>query len=279
MTQVKSKEKTVEFGPGFPTALIGERINPTGKKKIQELIQDGDLEWITEFAVEQEKAGADIIGINMGMPDIDESLLLTEAVQRVSEATSAPIYIDSSIPEAIFSAVDKYPYKPLVGSGTGEETSYKPLIEYFSEKQAALVLLLQDEKGIPPHAVERVKIAEKILKFAETAHFPVHDLVFDCLAISVGAEPEAAVQTLDCIRMLTQDLKVSTIIGLSNVSFGLPDRLVFNSSFAAVSVFSGLSAAILNPNSPNLVKMIRATEVLTLKDPYAVRYLEFYRSH
>ncbi|MBL7204267.1 MAG: dihydropteroate synthase [Desulfobacteraceae bacterium] len=277
MTELKSKVSLLNFGPGLPAVRIGERINPTGKPKMQESIMNGDLSFLGKLAQEQEAAGANALGVNIGMHGIDEKSLLVRAVQELEEITSLPLYIDSSQPEALIAARGAYPHKPLVGSCTGEDRSYKPLMEAFLDQPAVLVVMLNDERGVSTKAEERLEVAEKILAYADATGFHKEDLVLDCMGMAVGAEPTAALECLKCIKELSNQ-GLSTIIGLSNVSFGMPMRNAFNRAFVAMAISAGLSAAILNPNSTEMVETVMAADVLANRDPYAMNFLEFFRS-
>ncbi len=277
MTEIKSKDSFLNFGLGLPALRIGERINPTGKPKLQESIMKGDLSFLAALAREQERAGANVLGVNVGMHGIDEKDLLVRAVHELEGITSLPLYIDSSEPEALIAAREIYPYKPLVGSCTGEDVSYKPLMEAFVDQPVALVVMLNDEKGVSAKAQDRLEVADRILEYAENTGFNKEDLVLDCMAMAVGAEPTAALECLKCIKALS-DRGLSTIIGLSNVSFGMPMRNVFNRTFVAIAVSAGLSAAILNPNTTEMVETVMAADVMTNRDPYATNFLESFRT-
>ena len=277
MTVIESKDSVLNFGPGLPAVRIGERINPTGKPKIQESIMKGDLSFLAALAREQEAAGANVLGVNVGMHGIDEKELLAQAVRALDGNTSLPLYIDSSQPEALIAARKAYPYKPLVGSCTGEDASFKPLMEVFVDLPVALVVMLNDERGVSAKAEDRLEIAERILEYADKTGFNKENLVLDCMAMAVGADPTASLECLKCIKELSNQ-GLSTIIGLSNVSFGMPMRNVFNRAFVAMAISAGLSAAILNPNTTEMVETVMAADVLTHRDPYAINFLECFRS-
>lgn len=278
MPIVKSHSRSVEFGPGLPVARVGERINPTGKTGMQENIKNGDLSWIADLAREQERGGANVLGVNVGMPGIDEPAVLTDAIAFASDASQLPLYIDSSVPKALMSALESYPHVPLVGSATGEESSYKEFLDFIKGRDAVPVIMLSDEKGVPKTAGERIRIADKVLDYCASIGYNVKTPVFDCMAMSVGVDPAAGRETLECIRVLSAERNASTIIGLSNVSFGMPDRVIFNRAYAAMAVASGLSAAILNPNAPDAIETVMAADVLVERDEFAIQYLEWYRS-
>jgi 5-methyltetrahydrofolate--homocysteine methyltransferase len=277
MVEVFSKNRKVTLGPGQPTVIIGERINPTGKPQLQEKIRKGDLFFLPELVGAQEKAWADMIGVNVGLPGTAEKELLCQAVEAVSRISDRPLYLDSSLPEALIVAWENYPYKPLVGSCTGEDRSYKMLMERFLPRPPALVVMLHDEQGIAKQAKDRLRVAEKVLNQAVQMGYPVDSLVFDCLAMTVGADPLAGKECLDCIRELAGQ-GLPTLIGLSNISFGMPERTLFNKVFAAMAVKAGVAGLILNPNSPELVAAVKAADVLSNRDPYATLFLEYYRS-
>ena len=273
---IQSETHTRSLGPGLPVARIGERINPTGKPRQQGWLAAGELDFLAELAAEQEQGGAEVIGVNVGLPGGDEEALLVEAVERLARATTLPLYIDSSQPRALMAARRAYPHKPLVGSCTGEEGSYQPLLEFLAEHPAALVVMLNDEKGISPRVEDRLAVAAKVEDYARRVGFSPQDLVFDCLALTVGADPRAGLVCLECIRALAAQGK-ATIIGLSNVSYGMPWRGLLNQAFAAMAVSAGLAAAIYNPNSPGLSRALLAADVLAARDDYAARFLEYYR--
>jgi 5-methyltetrahydrofolate--homocysteine methyltransferase len=277
MVEVFSKTRKISLGPDRPTVIIGERINPTGKPQLQEKIKKGDLGFLPELVQAQEKAHVDMIGVNLGLPGIAEKDLLCQAAEAVGRISDRPLYIDSSLPEALIAAWEGYPPKPLIGSCTGEERSYKPLMERFLPRPPTLVVMLHDEQGIAARARERLRVADKVLHQTVQIGFPADCLVFDCLAMTVGADPLAGKECLGCIRELAAQ-GLATIIGLSNISFGMPERNLFNKGFAAMAVEAGLAAVILNPNAPELVAAVKAADVLAGRDPYAQGFLDYYRS-
>ncbi len=273
---IQSATITRSLAPGLPVARIGERINPTGKHQQQQWLAAGELDFVVDLAARQEQGGAEVIGVNVGLPGAEEEELLVEAVSRLAEATTLPLYIDSSQPRALMAARRVYPHKPLVGSCTGEDGSYQPLLEFLAEHPAALVVMLNDEKGISPRAEDRLRVAAKVEDYARQVGFPTQDLVFDCLAMAVGADPQAGRVCLECIRGLAAQGK-ATIIGLSNVSYGMPWRGLLNQAFAAMAVSAGVGAVIYNPNTPGLSDALLAADVLAGRDDFAGRFLEHYR--
>ncbi len=277
MGSIHSQSRRLEFGPDLPLLLVGERINPSGKAELQADLLAGKLDRLDTLAREQEAAGAQVLGVNLGLAGADEARLLVRAVEHLVRDCQMPLYLDSSLPQALQAARLSCPHKPLLGSCTGEEHSYRPLLDFACQHPAAVVVLLHQEGGIPSQAKERLAVADKVLDYAQRISFPPEDLVFDCLALAVGADPMAARVCLDCISTLA-GRGLSTIVGLSNVSFGLPLRQSFNRAFAAMAVAAGLAAVILNPNSPGMVDSVLAAEVLAARDPYAGRFLAHYRA-
>jgi 5-methyltetrahydrofolate--homocysteine methyltransferase len=274
-TRVSSPSKEVIIGDNQPTVLIGERINPTGKKKLAEALKAGDLEIIRKEALAQTQAGADIIDVNVGVFGIDEAVLLPKAVQAVMETVDTPLCLDSSNPDALEAALKVYKGKPLVNSVTGEEHSLKRILPLIKEYGAAVIGLVQDEDGIPKDTEGRVRVAHKVVERASAAGVPREDLVIDCLAFAVGAEPASGVAVVEAIRRIRAELGVNMTMGASNVSFGLPDRELINNAFVVIATAAGATCLIVDV--AKVRPIILAADLVLGRDKRARRYIEAYR--
>ncbi len=274
-TKVSSPSTEVIIGDSQPTVLIGERINPTGKKKLAEALKAGDLDVIRKEALAQVQAGADILDVNAGAFGVDEVSLLPKAVQAVMETVDVPLCLDSSSHDALEAALKVYKGKPLVNSVTGEEQSLKRILPLIKEYGAAVVGLVQDEDGIPKDTERRVRVAHKLVEKVEGAGIPRQDLVIDCLAFAVGAEPASGVAVIEAIRRIKAELGVNMTMGASNVSFGLPDRELINSAFVVMAVAAG--ATCLIADVAKVRPIILAADLVLSRDQRARRYIEAYR--
>ncbi len=274
-TKMSSSKKEVIIGDNRPTVLIGERINPTGKKKLAEALKAGDLEIVRKEALAQTQAGADIIDVNVGVFGIDEAALLPKVVQAVMETVDTPLCIDSSNPDALEAALKVYKGKPLVNSVTGEEHSLKKVLPLIKKHGAAVIGLVQDDEGIPKDAERRVRIAHKIVEKVEAAGIPREDLVIDCLAFAVGAEPDSGVEVIEAIRRIKAELGVNMTMGASNVSFGLPDRELINNAFVVMATAAGATCLIVD--AAKVRPIILAADLVLGRDKRARRYIEAYR--
>jgi len=274
-TKVSSSSKEVIIADDRPTVLIGERINPTGKKKLAEALKAGDLEVVREEALAQVQAGADIIDINVGAFGVDEVALLPKAVRTVMDTVDVPLCLDSSNPDALEAALKVYKGKPLVNSTTSEEHSLKRVLPLIRKYGAAVVGLVQDEEGIPKNAERRVQIAHKIVERVEAAGIPREDIVIDCLAFAVGAEPSSGEAVVEAIRRIKGELGVNMTLGASNVSFGLPDRELLNNAFVAMAVAAGATCLIVDV--AKVRPIVLAADLILGHDKHARRYIEAYR--
>lgn len=277
-TIICGKARDVTFGPGFTTVVIGERINPTGRKKLAQSLCNGSFDVLIEEAVRQKDAGADIIDINVGMSGIVESNLLVRAINAVTDYTGLPICVDSANPEAIAAALEACTHKPLINSVTGEEASLRTILPLIRKYGAAVVGMPVDERGIPKTASERIEIATKIVHRAEVYGIPPEDVVIDCLAIAASADMSAANAAIQTVRAVTKHLGLASIMGISNISFGLPQRKVINSTFLAIAIEAGLSAAIVDPTDNVLMYSLLSANLLIGRDEYAANFLSYYRA-
>jgi len=274
-TKVASPSREVIIGDNQPTVLIGERINPSGKKKLAEALKAGDLEIVRREAVAQVQAGADILDVNVGTFGVDEVTLLPKAVRAVMDTVDVPLCLDSSNPDALEAALKVYKGKPLVNSVTGEEHSLKRILPLIKEYGAAVIGLVQDDEGIPKDAERRVRIAHKIVERVEAAGISREDLVIDCLAFAVGAEPSSGVAVIEAIRRIKAELGVNMTMGASNVSFGLPDRELLNNAFVVMAVAAGATCLIVDV--AKVRPIILAADLVLGRDKRARRYIEAYR--
>jgi 5-methyltetrahydrofolate--homocysteine methyltransferase len=272
---VSSPKKEVIIGDDQPTVLIGERINPAGKKKLAEALKAGDLEIVRKEALAQVQAGADIIDVNVGAFGVDEVTLLPKAVQAVMGTVDVPLCLDSSNPDALEAALKVYEGKSLVNSVTCEEHSLKRILPLVKRYGAAVIGLVQDDEGIPKDAERRVLIAHKIVEKVEAAGIPREDLVIDCLAFAVGAEPSSGVAVIEAIRRIKAELGVNMTMGASNVSFGLPDRELLNNAFVVMAVAAGATCLIVDV--AKVRPIILAADIVLGRDKRARRYIEAYR--
>jgi len=274
-TRITSASKEVIIGEGRPTVLIGERINPSGRKKLSEVIKAGELEIIGSEAKAQVEAGADIIDVNVGAFGVDEAEVLPRAVKIAMKAVDAPLCIDSSNSDALVAALKVYKGKPLVNSVSGEEHSLTKVLPVIKEYGAAVVGLTQDDEGIPSDADRRVAIAHKIVERAGKAGIPPEDIVIDCLAFAVGADTNSGRVTLETIRRVKAELGVNMTLGASNISFGLPDRDLINYAFIPVVIAAGATSLIVNV--AKVRPIVLAADLVMAQDKRARRYIDAYR--
>jgi 5-methyltetrahydrofolate--homocysteine methyltransferase len=274
-TKVASPSREVIIGDNQPTVLIGERINPSGKKKLAEALKAGDLEIVRREAVAQVQAGADILDVNVGTFGVDEVTLLPKAVRAVMDTVDVPLCLDSSNPDALEAALKVYKGKPLVNSVTGEEHSLKRILPLIKEYGAAVIGLVQDDEGIPKDAEGRVRIAHKIVERVEAAGISREDLAIDCLAFAVGAEPSSGVAVIEAIRTIKAELGVNMTVGASNVSFGLPNRELLNNAFVAMAIAAGITCLITD--AAKVRPTVVAADLILGRDKRARRYVGAYR--
>ncbi len=252
LTVVSSYTKAVEFENA--PVIVGERINPTGKKKLKEALRENRLDYILNEAVSQQEKGAKVLDINVGLPEIDEVKTLTDTVKAVQAVSDLPLQLDSSDPVALEQAMRIYNGKPMINSVNGKQSSMDSVFPLVKKYGGVVVALTLDENGIPKTADERVAIAKKIIKEAEKYGIDKKDIVVDALAMAVSSDKDSAKTTIESVRKLTEEVKVKTILGVSNISFGLPNREMLNSSFLTLCFENGLSSAIMNPLSNKMME-------------------------
>jgi 5-methyltetrahydrofolate--homocysteine methyltransferase len=274
-TVLKGTDSTVHIAPGRPTVLIGERINPTGRKKLATELEAGNIEVVKREALAQIEVGADVIDVNVGATGVDQVAVLPRAVEMVQEVVKAPLSIDTSDPAALAAALQVYQGKPLVNSVNGEEKNLSRVLPLVAEHGAAVIGLCMDEEGISDDPHRRLEIARKIVERAEALGIPRGDILIDCLALTVSADSGAALVTLEAIRLVKDELGVNMTLGASNVSFGLPDRELLNGLFLAMAIREGVNAPIVN--AAQVRQAILAVDVLLGRDEFALRYIKDYR--
>ena len=274
-TRISSATKEVLIGNGQPTVLIGERINPAGKKEMSQALKAGNLEIIRKEALAQVQAGADIIDVNVSTFGVDEVTLLPQAVQVVIDTVDVPLCLDSTNPKALEAVLKVYKGKPLINSVTGEEQSLAKILPLVREYGTAVIGLTQDGDGIPSDSERRVAIAHKIVERAEAAGIPRQDVIIDCLCLAVGADTRAGLVTIESIRRVKAELEVNLTLGASNISFGLPDRSLLNSTFLAITIAAGVTCPIVDVAKVRPV--VLAADLVLGHDRRARRYTEAYR--
>lgn len=277
ITTLAGKKKTVKISRDLPTVIIGERINPTGRKRMAEALRAGDLQLLAQEALAQEAEGAKVIDVNVGAAGVNQVAMLPEAVKVVASVTDLPLCIDSSDPDAIAAALAVYEGKALVNSVTGEEESLSRILPIVKKYGAAVIGLCNDERGIERDPEQRFQVAQKILDRAREYGIDESDVVIDPLVLTVSAESEAALTTLETAKMVAKRLGLNMTLGASNVSFGLPDRHYINNAFLVAALFAGVTAPIANPGAKDLVETVLAVDLLRGKDDYAANYLRHYR--
>jgi 5-methyltetrahydrofolate--homocysteine methyltransferase len=274
-TILRGNGKPVRIAAGAPVVIIGEKINPTGRKRMQESLQAGNFDYVVDLAVSQVAAGAQVLDINVGVPGMDEVALMRQVVRLVSDAVDVPLCLDSPNPEVLAAGLEEAPGKPLVNSVSGEEARLGALLPIIKERGAAVVGLIMDDTGIPPTPEARVAVARKIVERAGALGIPPEDVVIDPLGMAVGSDTLAAAVTLRTIELIREELGTNITMGASNVSFGLPDRPTLNAAFMVLAMQAGLTCAITDPSK--LAGTIRAADLLLGRDEYAASYIRWFR--
>ena len=276
-TVVSSTTRQVVISDARPTVLIGERINPTGKKKLAEALRAGDLEIVRQEALDQVQAKADILDVNVGTTGVDEVALLPQAVRAVMDTVDVPLCIDSSNPRALAAALKTYRGKALINSVTGQDESLNDILPVVKEYQAAVIGLTMDEEGIPKSTDRRVSIAHKIIERAEAIGIPREDVIIDCLNMPAAADSQASLTVIQAIGRIKAELGVNMTLGASNISFGLPDRTLLNSAFLAMVIQLGVTCPVVDV--AKVRSFVLATDALLGRDTYMKRYIQAYREH
>jgi 5-methyltetrahydrofolate--homocysteine methyltransferase len=276
-TVLRSRSKEVVISVERPFVMIGERINPTGRKVLAAEMKSGIMDRVKADAIAQVAAGAQMLDVNAGVPGIDEPALLVAAIKAVSEVTDVPICIDSSVIEALEAALEVYEGKALVNSVTAEGERMDRILPVVKKYGAAVIGMSNDETGITMVPQERVEIARRIIERAAYYGIPREDVIIDPIAMTVAADPQAGLVTLETMRLIKEQLGNNMTCGASNVSFGLPDRSVLNAAFFPVAMHAGLSCAITNPLIHEVRKAVLASDLLLGHDEYAMRWISVFR--
>lgn len=276
-TILSSKTKTVVVSPEKPFVIIGERINPTGRKKLAEELAAGDFSRVRSDALAQVEAGAHVLDVNSGVPGADEPSVMRQAVQMVMDTVDAPLCFDSPNPAALEAALAIYSGKALINSTTGENEALERVLPLAKKYGAAVIGLCNDERGISTDPQVRLEVARKILARAADYGIPPADIIIDPLVLTVGADSNAGKVTLETIRLVRQELGVNVSAGASNVSFGLPDRPALNAAFMAMAMTMGMDAAITNPLEPVVRTAILAADLFLGHDAYGGKWIKDFR--
>ncbi len=274
-TKVTSPTREVIIGGDRPTVLIGERINPTGKKRLAEALRAGDLSVVREEALAQVAAGADILDINVGATGVDEEAMLPLAVQAVAETVDVPLCLDSRKVKALAAALAVCPGRPIVNSVTGEAASLDEVLPLVKEYGVPVIGLTLDEKGIPAEAEARLEIAYRIMERAEAVGIPREDVIIDCLTLSLGANVKAGLGTLEATRRVKAELGVNQTQGASNISHGLPNRPVLTGAYLALAIEAGLTCPTVDVAQVRLA--VLSADLVLGRDNYAMRFISAFR--
>ena len=274
-TTLKSVTKEVTIGIDRPFVIIGEKINPTGHKKLAAALTEGNFDYVRQLVERQITWGADVLDVNVGVPGLDEVAMMPKVVALVASVTDVPLCLDSGNPQVLAAGLAAAPGKPLVNSVSGEEKRLAGVLPIVKERGAAVIGLTMDDNGIPKTAEERVAVAEKILERAAKIGIPAEDVIIDPLVLTVGSDSQAALVTLQTIELLRKNFGVNVNLGASNVSFGLPDRLTVNQAFLALAIQMGATCSITDPLK--LGATVKAADLLLGRDDYAMRYIKYFR--
>jgi 5-methyltetrahydrofolate--homocysteine methyltransferase len=277
VTVLSSKTKSVEISRDKPTVIIGERINPTGRKLVLAALQEGNFDIVRQDAVKQVAAGAKILDVNAGVPGADEPALLQQVLGNVLEVTDVPLCIDTADPEALDAALKLYEGKALVNSVNGEERSLEQVLPIVKEYGAATIGLCMDDDGIPETPEQRLKVAAKIIERAGKLGIGPEDIAIDPLALTMGADSNAGKIALDTIQLVVKEFGVNITMGASNISFGMPDRKFINSTFIAMAIHAGMTCPITNPLVQEIQVAVLAADLSMGRDDYGMRWIQAYR--
>jgi 5-methyltetrahydrofolate--homocysteine methyltransferase len=278
-TVLSSARQQIVIGPGQPFCIIGERINPTGRKAFQEELRAGDLSRVETDVAQQVAGGAMVLDVNMGAPLADEAELMRGAVQLIQGLTDLPLVIDSSIIEVLDAGLAAYQGKALVNSVTAEDDRLAAILPLVRKYGAAVIGLPNDEEEIPEEPARRVELARKIIDVATGKYgIAIEDIVIDPLAMPVGADTGHGTRTLETIALLREEFGVNMTLGASNVSFGMPDRHAIGAAFLPVAISHGLTSAIMDARSPQIVRAVKAADLLLDRDPWGASWIAAHRA-
>jgi 5-methyltetrahydrofolate--homocysteine methyltransferase len=276
-TLLKSKTKTIKINRDSPTAIIGERINPTGRKAVLEALKAGNFDIIRKDAIDQVAAGASALDINAGVPGVDEPALIQQIIRNVTEVVDAPLCIDTADPLALAAALSIYEGKALINSVNGEEHSLARVLPLAKEYGAAVIGLCMDDNGIPATAEQRFAVAARIIERATKMGIALEDVVIDPLAMAMSADSKAGRITLDTIEMVVKEFGVNISMGASNISFGMPDRKYINATYIAMAIRAGLTCPITNPLQTEVHTAILAADLSMGRDEDSMGWIRAYR--
>lgn len=276
-TIVSSATQTVEINRDRPTVIIGERINPTGRKQVLAALKEGDFDIVRKDAENQVAAGAAILDVNAGVPGADEPALLQQVMRTVMDATDVPLCIDTADPEALSAALSLYEGKALINSVNGEERSLNAVLPLAREHRAAVIGLCMDDDGIPETPEKRLAVATKIIERAGQLGIGPEDVVIDPLALTMGADSNAGRIALETVKLVVKEFGVNITMGASNISFGMPDRKYINSAFIAMAIHAGLTCPITNPLVTEVVTAVLAADLTMGRDDYGMSWIQAYR--
>ena len=276
-TVLTFKDRKVVISPERPFTIIGERINPTRRKKLAETMVQGDFSVAQEDARRQAEAGAHVLDVNAGIPGGDEPTLLRGAAEAVMQVVDTPLCFDTANPQALEAALSIYPGKALINSTTAEESMMVRVLPLAKKYSAAVIGVITDENGIPPTPKTRLEVARKLIHRAGDYGIPPEDVIIDCLALTVGADHNAGRVTLDSLQLIRQELGVNLNLGASNVSYGLPDRKIINVAYLALAIARGLTIAITDPTVLEIQTTLLASDLLMGRDEYAMRWIKAFR--
>lgn len=277
-TLVTSKSRTVEIQRNNPTVIIGERINPTGRKKLLNELKEGKFDIVKNDAVTQVEAGAKIIDVNAGVPGADEEALLKDMIYAVMEATDMPLCFDTADNKALETALSIYEGKALINSINGEEERLASVLPLVKEYEASVIALCMDDDGIPPTAADRFKVAAKMIERADKMGISADRLVIDPLALTMGSDHNSGRIAIDTIKMVVEEFGVNITMGASNISFGMPDRPAINATFLAMAILAGLTCPITNPLEEEIVLAVQAADLVMGRDEFGMNWIKSYRS-
>jgi len=275
-TILQSATKTVTIGAKEPFVIIGEKINPTGSKKLGKALSDRNFEIIKELAIRQTAWGADVLDVNVGQPGVEETSLIVDVVRTIQSVSDLPVCIDSNDPLVLEAGLHEAKGKPLVNSINAEDKQLQRILPIVKDRGAAVIGLTIDDNGIPKTPEERVAAADKIITRATALGISIEDIIIDPLVLTVGADNQAALVTLQTISMLHEYFGVNINLGASNVSFGLPDRPSINCAFLPMAIHVGATCSITDPIK--LGSLLRATDLLLGRDQNSIRYLKYFRA-
>jgi 5-methyltetrahydrofolate--homocysteine methyltransferase len=275
-TTLRGTDRQVTIGGGKPFVMIGEKINPTGNKKLAAALLDGDLEIVRRLAERQVAWGAEVLDLNVGVPGLDEVAMITRVAQLVAAAVDVPLCIDSGKAEILAAGLQACPGKPLVNSVNAERKQLDSILPVVKDRGAAVIGLTMDDTGIPKTPEERLAAADRIIHRAVQIGIPAEDVVIDPLVLTVGSDSKAALITLQTIELIRRELGANVNLGASNVSFGLPDRLTLNQAFLAMAIQAGATCSITDP--VKLGSTIRASDLLVGRDDFGVGFIKHFRN-